>query len=372
MARVITKRATYDYGRLKELICLMMDSLGGKDLIKSGTRVLLKPNLLAPALPDRGMLTHPMVVRTVAEYVLDKGGMVTLSDSPAVGSFERVLIESGIRRSIDGLRVECKEFKASVPVDIGEPFGRIELAEDALSADVVINLPKLKTHSQMLLTLGVKNLFGCVVGLRKPEWHLRAGVDREMFAMLLLRIYGAVKPSITILDGILAMEGEGPGKGGVPRHLGVLMGADDAVALDRAVCGMIGIDEDRMLTNKAAKRAGMVNDDVVSEGDVVRIEGFRLPRITPLVFGPECLHSLTRKHLIQRPVSDQSLCKICGDCWKYCPAGAITHDRKTIVFDHDKCIRCYCCIEVCPHGALKTEEPLLGKIFTKLIKRTSS
>ena len=205
------------------------------------------------------MLTHPLIVRAAAEYVLQKGGLPLISDSPAMGTFERVLKESGIREALKGLDVECREFKRSVVVDVGPPFNKIEIAEDAMNADVVLNLPKLKTHTQMLLTLGVKNLFGCVVGLRKPEWHFRTGVDREMFARLLVRIYRAVSPAVTLLDGILAMEGQGPGKGGRPRHLGMLMAGADAVAVDMTVCRMLGLAPDSLLTNRMAAEAGPVD-----------------------------------------------------------------------------------------------------------------
>ena len=111
-----------------------------------------------------------------------------------------------------------------------------------MDADVIINLPKLKTHCQMLLTLGVKNMFGCIVGFKKSQWHMRAGVDTMAFARLLVAIHQAVRPTVSILDGILALEGEGPGKRGKPRKIGVLMGSCDTFALDMAVCKMIGMD----------------------------------------------------------------------------------------------------------------------------------
>ncbi len=368
MPKVILKKATYNYEILKPRFFEITNSIGG-DLIRKDTRVVIKPNLLAPAPPEKAMITHPLVIKAAVEYVLQKGAHPQISDSPATGSFEKILKDSGIKDALKGLDVEYREFKPSVKLDVGEPFGKIEIAEDALKADVLINLPKLKTHTQMLLTLGVKNLFGCIVGLRKPEWHFRTGVDREMFARLLVKIYEAVSPSLTIIDGILAMEGQGPGKRGIPKQLGVLMGSDDGIALDITICRMLGIASDKLLSNKVAKDMGLVNDVIEVEGELPEIRHFKLPEITPLVFGPQKFHSFMRKHLVQRPVSDQSLCRMCGECWRYCPAGAITRERKKLHFDYDKCIRCYCCIEVCPHGALHAEETLFGKMLRKVLKK---
>lgn len=370
MSNVIFKKATYDYEILRSRFFELIDAIGG-DLIKKNSRVVIKPNLLAPASPDKAIVTHPMVIRAAVEYVLQKKAYPQISDSPAMGSFEKVLKESLIKDALKGLNIEYREFKTSVKVDIGEPFGKIEVAEDALKADVLINLPKLKTHAQMLLTLGVKNLFGCVVGLRKPEWHFRTGVNREMFAKLLIKIYKAINPSITIIDGILAMEGQGPGKSGIPRQLGVLMGSKDSIALDITVCKMLGIYPDKLLTNKVAKDMGFVNDEIEVEGDLLEIKDFKLPDITPLVFGPQKLHGFMRRHLVQRPVCDDSLCGLCGECWRYCPPKAIIRKREKLHFDYDKCIRCYCCIEVCPNGALHSEETLPGKALRKVLNHYS-
>jgi len=365
MSIVIVKRVTYDYEKVKSTFCEVVDSIG-QDLISKNSRVVIKPNLLMAAPPEKAIVTHPVLVRAAAEYAIDRGASVQISDSPAIGSFKKIIRESGIERALEGLPVEFKEFKTSVEVEVGEPFGRIEIAEDAVHADVVINLPKLKSHSQMLLTLGVKNLFGCIVGFAKPEWHLRTGVDRESFARLLLRIYQAVKPAVTVLDGILALEGRGPSKGGRPKHIGVLIGSADAVAVDIVVCKMLGVEPDNLLTNRMAKAMGLFPSEIRLEGDLPAVRDFRLPEITPLVFGPPLFHGLIRRHLVQRPVTDKRLCKECGDCQRYCPASAIGRDGERIAFDYDKCIRCYCCIEVCPHGAIRAEETLLGRIMRKI------
>lgn len=365
MPAVVAERSEYDYSILKPQIFGMLERFAG-DSIKKGGRVVIKPNLLAPAPPDRAVLTHPLIVKAAVEYVLGKGAKPRISDSHAMGTFEKVLHTGGFLKVLEGLDVELSEFKESVLADIGEPFGMIEIARDPLDADVVINLPKLKTHSQMLLTLAVKNLFGCVVGLRKPEWHFRTGIDRYMFASLLVGICNKINPTVTILDGILAMEGQGPGKGGNPRHLGILLGSDSAFAVDMTVCRMLGMDPLRLLTNRVAVEKGFFdNIDVI--GDLPLIEDFRLPDMTPLVFGPARFQGFIRRHLLQRPDADLNRCKACGECWKYCPAKAISHDNKGISFDYDNCIRCYCCIEVCPHAALRTRETVAGKIFRKFL-----
>ncbi len=370
MATVIVKRSSYDYDELRSNIFEMLERFVGRS-ISPKTSVVIKPNFLAPAPPEKAMLTHPLVLKAAAEFVISKGARPRISDSNAMGSFDKVLRTGGFLSALEGLDAECAEFKKSVTVDVGEPFGKIEISEEALAADVLINLPKLKTHAQMMLTLGVKNLFGCIVGLRKPEWHFRTGVDRDMFAKLLVRIHAAVKPSVTILDGVLAMEGQGPGKSGSPKLLKVVMGSDSAIALDMTVCRMLGMNPEELLTNRAAREIGF-SESVEVIGNVPQIKDFKLPSITPLVFGPRKYHGLIRKHLVQRPVVDPSICRACGECWRYCPAKAISHkkaDRAKLSFDYEKCIRCYCCIEVCPHAALSTKETLTGLAFRKLLKR---
>jgi uncharacterized protein (DUF362 family) len=235
---VIVRPSTYKSKDIRARFFEIMDTLGGAE-IPPGSRVLLKPNLLSPAKPEEAVLTHPLVIRAAVEYVLARKALPLVYDSPAMGPFEKILRDGGIRASLEGLDVACRPFQESEMVDIGPTFGEIDLAREVLEADVIINLPKLKTHGQMLLTLGVKNLFGCVVGYRKPEWHMRAGVDKAMFARLLVLIARRIRPAFTVLDGVLAMEGEGSGKGGVPRHIGVLMGSREPLALDMAVCRML-------------------------------------------------------------------------------------------------------------------------------------
>lgn len=362
MSRVFIRPATYEPNGLRPLIFALMDAMGGAELDPS-CRVLIKPNLLSAARPGHAVLTHPAVVRCVVDYCLDKGVRPVVADSPAIGSFETIVRMSGIGEALAGTGVECRPFRDSVKVDVGEPFGEIDLAEEAVRADVIVNLPKFKTHAQMLLTLSVKNLFGCIVGFRKPEWHLRAGADRQAFARLLVRIGRTLRPAFNILDGILAMEGQGPGRSGVPRELGILLAGKDPFAVDSAACRVIGLDPAELPLLKAESPL----PEPAIDGVLPDVRGFRLPSLTPLIYGPQFLHGFIRRHLLQRPACDANLCRMCGECIRICPAKAITPEVETLRFDYDICIRCYCCIEVCPSAALRSAETMSGKLFRRMI-----
>ena len=367
MTKVFVRKAEYESASLRGIVSEMFDSMG-PDWISAGTRVLIKPNLLLPAPPDKAIATHPMICRAVAEYMLAKGAQVQVSDSPGIGSFRKVLAETGYQEALEGLDVTLAPFEHSIEVDVGEPFGRIPIAREAFEADRVINLAKLKTHAQMFLTLGVKNIFGCIVGLRKPEWHMRAGVDRRLFARLLVQIYQAVAPDFTLVDGILALEGQGPGKGGQPRQLGLLIGGANGFAVDKTVCTLLGLAPGELLTNSEACGLGFFDGQVHVNGDIHIVNDFVFPELNSLSMGPEPLNRFVRRYVIQKPVVDQKKCKLCGECWKICPAKAVIHDVRGVRFDYERCIRCYCCIEACLHAAVRAKEPVLGRLRRRLTR----
>jgi uncharacterized protein (DUF362 family)/Pyruvate/2-oxoacid:ferredoxin oxidoreductase delta subunit len=368
MSTVIIRNAAYDERVVRSIVFEMLTS-GEAPIIDAGCRVLIKPNFLAPAAPDKAVTTHPLIVKAAAEFALAKGARVQISDSPAMGSFPKLLKKGGYKEMLNGLDVTLEPFEKTIAVDIGEPFGRIDIAKDAMEADVVINLAKLKTHTQMMLTLGVKNLFGCIVGLKKPEWHMRTGVDRQMFGRLIVNIFEAVGPAYTIMDGILAMEGQGPGKSGTPRELGLLMGGKNAHAVDHVVCLQVGLDPDTLETHRNARALGVYDGSVHINGDLNILNDFQFPELGSLTMGPEFLGRLTRKYVIQQPVPDNKACKVCGECWKYCPAQAIAYTDRGITINTDTCIRCYCCLEVCPHAAIQAKKPLAGRVLHWLTKK---
>ncbi len=369
MATVIIRKAEYQYDQIKPLVFDLIEKLAG-DKIKPGNRVLIKPNMLSAARPEDAVLTHPLIIKATAEYVLQKDARPRVADSPAIGSFENILKQNGTVDALQGLPVVCGPFKDTVLVDIGKPYGRIDIARDAVEADVIINLPKLKTHSQMLLTLAVKNMFGCIVGFKKPQWHMRAGVDTVAFAQLLVAIHQAVTPAVSILDGILAMEGDGPGKGGKPRKIGVLIGSDNSFALDMAVCEMIGVNHKNVPIMKVASNERLISSFDI-DGTLPQVSRFQLPGGGGLVFGPQVMQKYLRRYMLALPVCNQSLCQMCGKCWTICPAEAIHHAVDIIEFDYDKCIRCYCCVEVCPYGALRSKDTPGSRIMRRVINAFS-
>jgi uncharacterized protein (DUF362 family)/Pyruvate/2-oxoacid:ferredoxin oxidoreductase delta subunit len=368
MHTVHVRRASYDPAALRLGVMGLMDLVRPPAMVK-GARVLIKPNMLGPFKPEQAITTHPLIVRYAAEYALDLGASVRVSDSNAMGSFTRAAEVTGLAAALAGLPVTLAPLEDSRPVRIeGSRIQGIELAGEALDADVIVNLPKLKTHMHMTLTLAVKNLFGCVVGIRKPEWHFRAGEDQEFFADLLAMIYRTLRPSVNLMDGIVGMEGDGPGTRGTPRRMGVLLASDDALALDLAVCRMIGADPMRIPALASALAMG--GDPVIEvSGDLPNIEGFVLPETRALMFGPRFMHGFLRHQLAARPVQDRRICRLCNECVKICPAKAVTNPTgRILAFDYDLCIRCYCCVEVCPHAAMLKHESLLKKALTRVLK----
>ncbi|MBF0317141.1 MAG: DUF362 domain-containing protein [Nitrospirae bacterium] len=369
---MIARESSYEYKRLKNDIFDILSALD-TGFIVAGKTVLIKPNLLRAAPVEQAITTHPLIVRAAVEYVLQKGARPLVMDSPGIGKFSRIIRETGLADALSGLEVTLAEFTDSVKIDFslsgrtvdGLQVKVAELAREALEADCIINLPKLKTHMQMGMTLAVKNLFGCVVGLRKPQWHLNIGENSDHFAEGLISIYMMLRPSINILDGILAMEGDGPGTGGTPRQLGVLMGANDALEIDVTVCRMLGLQPDWLPTNKVARKLGIIGDINV-DGTITQINDFVMPSTTSLVFGPSLTRNIVRQNLTSRPAGNKKLCKLCNECVNICPAKAITNDGKSLHFDYEKCIRCYCCSEACPHGAIEVQRPLLSRLFSRL------
>jgi len=334
---------------------------GGDAIFKSGDRVLLKPNMLSAAIPEKGITTHPAVISAVTEFLMDRGCHVLLGDSPAIESFQKVAAKAGYLDLLERYGIRPMSFDSGVYRTSKNRrwFPLVYLFDGLETVDHIINLPKLKTHSMMTLTLAVKNLFGCVPGKQKAAYHLSAGVTRDVFARLLLEIYETVNPTLTILDGIVSMEGNGPGQG-TPRNTGiVIMGRND-LAIDALVGKLVGVAPDRHPIIKEALSIGMESADVSTinvVGDpieTVPTDNFKLPDSTGLQWSlPHFLVQRFRNWFTSRPKILNSPCIDCGKCQTICPVDAIGKNNAGLHVDKSNCIRCFCCHEVCPAQAVE-------------------
>lgn len=357
----IVKCPTYDETEVLKGLRRSIDLIGGiQSFVKKGDRILLKPNLLYGKAPDKAVTTHPAVIRGIIQIVKEAGGIPSLGDSPGIGNSIGVAEKAGIKKVAEAMGCPIIEFNRPVlpPERKGRTFKNIEIDQAIFEADVIINLPKWKTHAQMLLTLGVKNLFGCIPGPRKALWHLKAGENHKLFAQMLVDIYLMIQPSLTILDGIVGMEGNGPNSGD-PVPLGLLLASPDPLHLDQVVCDLIGISRKALLTNRVALEQELGKNGIEMKGERledVKIRHFRLPNLTRVDwYIPGFLKKALKNALNAKPVIDGKICKLCNQCVEFCPPEALKGNEKGLVFDYGKCIRCFCCQEICPEGAITVQ-----------------
>jgi uncharacterized protein (DUF362 family)/NAD-dependent dihydropyrimidine dehydrogenase PreA subunit len=357
----IVKCQDYEESKVLGALRRSIDLIGGiQTFVEKGNRVLLKPNLLYGRSPEKAVTTHPAIVKGMIQIVREAGGVPCLGDSPSVGSGMRAAQKAGIKTVAEEMKCPLIEFDKPVfpKKERGKIFKQLEIDQTVLEADVIINLPKWKTHSQMLLTLGVKNLFGCIPGPRKAAWHLKAGEDRKTFAQILVDVYQVIKPSLTVLDGVVGMDGNGPNSGR-PIPLGLILASGDSLHLDQIVCDLLGISRKSLLTNRMAFENGMGKEkiDVLGERvEAVKISNFQFPTPSQIDWGlPKFLSKALKNALTSKPMMDQEICKTCDRCIEICPPKALTRAGKDLIFDYRQCIRCFCCLEVCQEGAINIE-----------------
>jgi len=367
---------TYDYSLARSAVIALLEPLGGIGaFVGPGEQVLLKPNMLAAKLPEAAVTTHPVLVRVVAELVREAGAVAMIGDSPGIGGFQRVAERTGIGLAAQESGAELIPFNETVEVQGSGTFRRITLARAYWEADKVINLPKLKTHEMMTLTCAVKNLFGAVVGAEKAGWHLKAGASRELFAKLLLEIYQLKKPALNIVDGVVAMEGDGPGSGD-PVNLGMLIAGVNPLAVDLVAGRLAGMPAGLLYIEREAERMGLYGSKweelelLGASLDDVAAKPFRLPKGLDVQFGlPSFLKKGLRRHLTARPHACAERCVLCGICRDACPPGVITIKNSALSIDEGRCIRCWCCRELCPHDAMEVRRGVLMKLVSNLRNR---
>jgi uncharacterized protein (DUF362 family) len=311
MPMVSLVRATaYEYQYLRSSLERLLEPLGGMGaVVKPGDRVLLKPNLLTGARPGRECTTRSEVVYCVAQMVREAGGEPFLGDSPAFGSAKGVAVANGYQPLMDELGLPIIDFQGARYQTVNTDFNHLLLSKEAMEADVVINLPKLKSHVQLTLTMGVKNLFGCVPGKMKAWWHMEAGKDSARFGNMLVETARSIAPNLTIIDGIIGHEGNGP-SGGEPRYLGVLGASTNVFALDRAIVDLLNVNPADIPTVAASQRLGLCPDLAEIQFPIctpaeLQVTDWKLPsRMAPIDFGVPRVIQSTFKHLYIRLIKE--------------------------------------------------------------------
>lgn len=363
-----------DYLNVKSAVKESLNLIGGlENIISPGNRVLLKPNVLAIRPPEDAVTTHPAVVSTMCELVSEVGGIPIIGDGsgivkPGSTTTSQAFKVSGIENIASGCGAKLINFEtygyAEVDVPGARQFPCLHISKAVLEADVIISLPKLKTHELTLYTGAVKNFFGAIPQKNRKQAHFLE--DRNCFGEAVVDIYSIVKPHLAVMDGVVGMEGNGPSNG-TPIFAGVIMASYDCVALDIVVSELIGIDPLKVPTNKAALSRGFGTEHPEIVGiplEEVKVR-FKSPEggITAMI--PPFLMRILRRQLNVKPFINTSKCAFCKACILNCSAHAIEEIGRSLKINEEKCIQCYCCRELCPKDAVGMKKSLLLKLVTR-------
>lgn len=375
---VILRCEDYNVDKIQMALERGFGILGGIDsFFKKDEKILLKPNMLSAKKPEVGVTTHPEFVRACIRCFRKISKNVSVGDSPggAVSGVERVWKETGIGEICEKEGANKVVFEKSGTKIIqsnlqNKRVKSLEISNAIFEADSIISLPKMKTHTLMLFTGAIKNLYGCICGLRKAHYHFLA-THPDDFGSLLADILRHVKPRFAIVDAITSMEGEGPSAGSL-RKTGVIIMGNDLVAVDSVMAYMMGFDPRRDPTIKAAEKIGLGNSrldeiEVLGDGRIedFRIRDFKKPsnwkiKMVPKFFGP-----MARKIFWAKPKINDDTCTRCQICLKACPAKAIVKEDSRVVVRKNHCIECMCCHELCPEKAIFIEYSWLADILTR-------
>lgn len=376
-----------NYSECRRAVDEAIELLGGmRKFIKPGNKVVIKPNYVMKKKPGEAATTHPEFLHAVICAAEEAGGRVTIAESPGgpynVQALKSVYSECGAYEAVNGtnavLNTDTSFTEVSYPD--GHTVKNIPIINPILDADVIISLPKLKTHAMTAYTGAVKNLFGTIPGTHKAELHFRLN-ERTAFCSMLVDLYECVKPTLSIMDGIWGMEGNGP-TSGKSRHIGLVLAAENGHALDLAACRIIDYSPDEVETVHEAILRGLCAEnadelDVLGEDiNNLIIKDFEKPEshfnLLKLVSLPAALNARVVNWLSSRPEMHYDECVGCGECMRCCPPQAIEM-RDTKMGRHpfintEKCIKCFCCQELCPKKAVHIKRPIMNRLMLKFLK----
>ncbi|MDD5492668.1 MAG: DUF362 domain-containing protein [bacterium] len=378
------KCKTYEPSEVTQALTALLNHIGGLGAyVKPGQKVLIKPNLLAPRPPETAVTTHPALIMAIAEAIKKQGAFPFIGDSPGgFGILERIeqLWEiTGMKQAAAASGATLVNFEKSRIKELELPLGKkkvkIPVAACVLEDfDVVINVPKFKTHDLTVTTGAIKNMFGVMPGLTKIQFH-KLAPKKEELSTLLVALFTHVVPQLNIMDCIIGMEGEGPGSSGTPIATGFLLAADNALAMDIVQASIMGIALENVPVIAVAIKAGL-GPKTLAEID---LPGASLEELRPVKFNlppgsytdkipgflVPLLSYIARLIRLTDPVVNDELCTKCQVCVKSCPVKAIDNYQGNIRINYKKCIECFCCIELCPSRAMTIKRSRLLRLFEK-------
>jgi uncharacterized protein (DUF362 family)/NAD-dependent dihydropyrimidine dehydrogenase PreA subunit len=351
----------YDPARVSKALAETLAHLNVS--FQPGMRVLIKPNLMSPVKPERAITTHPVVLEELCK-ILKAAGVEILVGESAFYDTDRAFGVCDIAPLSRYARLLNFEKQPRRFVSFGGKVGDVPLPEILFQVDCIINVAKMKTHGLTGVTLCVKNLYGCIPGAIKQGYH-KTLPDPRSFSRFLIRLQGEIRPQINIIDGIVGLEGEGPGASGQPVRSSLVVAGASAPATDIIASEMMGFKPDEIYTNRYS---GIRRNEIETVGNGRDV---RLSFKKPLSANFPYLIYFTGFLPKSRISFNHERCVRCGLCGEKCPAGAISvHPGPEC--DHRKCIRCYCCMEVCPHSAIYLREHWFRswlKKFAKMVVR---
>ena len=383
MAKVVLlKCETYENRAVKKVVEHGIELLGGPEkFAKQGEKILLKPNLLVADPPKKCVTTNPSIFKAVAEVFLSTGAIVSYGDSPAAGNSFGAAKKAGLVEVAKQLKIDLADFKTGEKVFFKEGVQnkRFVIAKGIVESDGIISLPKLKTHGLERMTCCVKNQFGCIPGVRKGEFHVRLP-DPVDFGRMLVDLNRFINPRLYIVDGVFAMEGNGP-RGGKPIQMNLIAFSEDPIALDATICRLVDLDPEYVPTIKFGSEFGAgtyLEEDIELIGD--SFDGFKksefdVERLPVSSVKVKFFRRFLRNRISSKPYIVEDSCAGCGVCVSMCPAQPKAVNwfdgdkNKAPTYNYEDCIRCYCCQEMCPESAIKLKAPALRKFLNSRILR---
>jgi uncharacterized protein (DUF362 family) len=377
----LIKCTDYDVDSIEKKLREGFELLGGKsflrNLIPENSKVLLKPNFLTVIEKGSPVITHYAMFEAVVRIVKEYSSYIAFGDSPGSGDTRKAAEKSGLMEVAERYGVKFADFNEAAHVELDNPimYKFWNVAKAAYEADVVITLPKLKTHAMMYYTGAVKNQFGCIPGSQKAEWHTKLP-DAVNFGKMLLDLNSVVKTSFAIIDGIVAMEGNGP-RNGTPKKMDTIIMGKCLTAVDSTAVRLIGYDNvlavPFLKVAHDTKWGAVMPEEIVVLGEKVenmKCKDFKLSRNAKVVnFLTPSLNNFVASLTAPNPVLVEEKCIGCKKCDEVCPESSkvisfVKHNNKVIPkWNYSNCIRCFCCQELCPRGAIVTKNKPISRLL---------